>query len=133
MGSYQKMTKFALTAPDSRGIFELEMLKINLGPLTSGIRSLVHRFLASFRHESGFEAAAFEALRGSTVPLSLDMSTVSVFQLRLLSTAVKKPMTELLETAVAKMWVNNERLVTRTVSAQRINREFRQLMHRVKV
>jgi len=113
--------------------YTMSMLRINFRTLATQSCSLCQRLSARFRHESGFEAKPFEALRGSTVPLSLDMSTASVFQLKLLSTAMKKPMTELLETAVAKMWINNERLVTRTVSAQRINREFRQLVHRVKV
>ena len=67
------------------------------------------------------------------MPLSLDMSTASVFQLKLLSAAVKKPMRELLESMIAKEWVEKEHKVTETVSARRINKEFRELLHRMKV
>jgi hypothetical protein len=61
------------------------------------------------------------------------MSTASVFQLKLLSAAVKKPMRELLESMIAKEWVEKEHKVAETVSAQRINEEFRELLHRMKV
>ena len=95
--------------------------------------TLITRFLRSPERKSGFEPESFRLLRGTIIPISLDIDTVSALKLKLLSITRKKPMTEIIETWIEGTYNKDEDKIAGSISKKQANREYRKIIDRMRL
>jgi hypothetical protein len=101
--------------------------------LITQICTLITRFLRSSERKSGFEPESFRLLRGTIIPISLDIDTVSALKLKLLSITRKKTMTEIIETWIEDTYNEDEDKIAGSISKKQANREYRKIIDRMRL
>jgi hypothetical protein len=121
-------------------IYTISMLRIKIrslltrfSTLVTQICTLITRFLRSSERKSGFEPESFRLLRGTIIPISLDIDTVSALKLKLLSITRKKPMTEIIETLIEDTYNEDEDKIAESISKKRANREYDKIIDRMRL
>ena len=108
------------------------MLSFKFSTLITQTCSLITRFLRSSERKSGFEPESFRLLRGTIIPISLDIDTVSALKLKLLSITRKKPMTVIIETLIEDTYNEDEDKIAESISKKRAAKEYRKIIDRMR-
>jgi len=100
--------------------------------LITQICTLITRFSRSSERKSGFEPESFRLLRGTIIPISLDIDTVSALKLKLLSITRKKPMTVIIETLIEDTYNEGEDKIAGSISKKQAAKEYRKIIDRMR-